>query len=68
MVEDFLSLDLGSTDVILGMKWLQTLGEIKVNWKLLTMEFWVNVQMVVLRGDSSLSKTLVSLKTMIKVI
>ena len=31
VVKDFLPLDLGSTDVILGMKWLQTLGEMKVN-------------------------------------
>ena len=68
VVENFLPLDLGSIDVILGIKWLQTLGEMKVNWKLLTMEFRVNSQVVVLRGDSSLSKTFVSLKTMIKVI
>ncbi|KAK9184730.1 hypothetical protein WN943_025081 [Citrus x changshan-huyou] len=68
VVEDFLALDLGSTDVILGMKWLQTLGKMKVNWKLLTMEFRVNSQVVVLRGDSSLSKTFVSLKAMIKAI
>lgn len=29
--EGFLSLELGSTYVILGMKWLQTLGETKIN-------------------------------------
>ena len=57
VVEDFLPLDLESTYVILGMKWLQTLGEMKVNWKLLTMKFRVNVQLVVLWGDSNLSKT-----------
>lgn len=31
VLNDFLTLDLGSTDVILGMKWLQTLGAMKVN-------------------------------------
>ena len=39
-----------------------------MNWKLLTMEFRVNSQVVVLLGDLSLSKTFVSLKTMIKAI
>lgn len=39
VIEDFLLLELGSTDVILGMKWLKTLGDMKVNWKQLTMVF-----------------------------
>lgn len=30
--EDFLSLELGSTNIILGMRWLQTLRDTKVNW------------------------------------
>lgn len=42
VLKDFLPLDLGSTDVILGAQWLQTLGEMKVNWKLLKMEFDTN--------------------------
>ena len=67
-VDDFLPLDLGNTDVILGKKWLQTLEDMKVNWKLLTIELQVNGQVIVLLGDSSLSKTLVSLKTIIKAI
>ena len=40
-VEDFLPLDLGSAYVILGMKWLESLGGLQVNWKLLTMKFKV---------------------------
>lgn len=66
--EDFFPLDLGSTDVILEMKWLQSLIEMKVNWKLLTMKFQVGSRAVMLQGDSSLCKTLVSLKIMVKVI
>ncbi|GJS50286.1 putative mitochondrial protein [Tanacetum coccineum] len=31
VVDDFLPLELGSTDAILGMKWLQTLGDMTVN-------------------------------------
>ena len=34
IVEDFLPLDLGRADVILGMKWLESLKGMQVNWKL----------------------------------
>ncbi|GJT84253.1 putative mitochondrial protein [Tanacetum coccineum] len=37
--EDFFPLPLGSTDAILGIKWLETLGDMSVNWKTLTMSF-----------------------------
>lgn len=50
------------------MKWLQSLGEMKANWKLLTTKFSIGGQAVVLGGDSSLCKTLVSLKTLVKAI
>lgn len=32
-VQDFYPLELGSSDVILGVKWLQVLGETQVNWR-----------------------------------
>ena len=32
VVEDFLPLELGSANVILGMKWLYTLGGNEHNW------------------------------------
>lgn len=41
VVEDFLPLELGSADVILGMQWLELLGGMQVNWKNLTMRFKV---------------------------
>ena len=63
-MEDFLSLELGSADVILGMKWLETLGRMEVNWKNLTMRFQVGGVYVILQGDPSLSTSLVSLNTL----
>ncbi|GKC55290.1 ty3-gypsy retrotransposon protein, partial [Tanacetum coccineum] len=64
--EDFLPLELGSTDAILGIKWLQTLGDVKMNWKLLTMKFMVGLGEVTLCGDPSLCRSKLSLKAMEK--
>lgn len=66
IVEDFLPLELGSTDVILGMQWLSPLGNMEVNWKLLTMKFRMGESVKTLKGDPGLSKAGVSLKTMVK--
>lgn len=56
MKEDFLPLELGSTDVILGMKCPQTLRDTKVNWG----------AKVVIKGDAWLSKAMVSLKIIVR--
>ena len=66
VVEDFLPLELGNTNVILGMPWLGTLGDVKVNWKMLTMKIKIGKAVIVLKGDPSLSWTEVSLKAMAK--
>lgn len=66
IVEDFLPLELGSSDVILGMKWLKTLGSMAVNWKTLTMKFKVGETPVLLQGDYGLCKIPVSPKVMIR--
>ncbi|KAI0492199.1 hypothetical protein KFK09_026466 [Dendrobium nobile] len=68
VVEDFLPLRLGSTDVILGMKWLQTLGETKVNWGTMVMELMVEGKRVKLKGEQGLSRAGVSLRSMVKII
>ncbi|XP_068634605.1 uncharacterized protein [Aristolochia californica] len=68
IVEDFLPLELGSTDVILGVQWLETLGGTYTNWKTHVMKFRVGNEMVVLQGYPSLHKTLVSLKAMMRTI
>lgn len=33
IVEDYLILGLGNCDIILGMQWLEKLGEVVINWK-----------------------------------
>lgn len=39
IVHNFLPLALGCADVVLGMQWLRSLGDMEVNWKGLTMQF-----------------------------
>lgn len=64
IVEEFLPLRLGSSDIILGVKWLETLGTTQTNWKNQTMDFEVGGESICLKGDLSLGKSLVSLKAM----
>ncbi|KAJ9559068.1 hypothetical protein OSB04_013682 [Centaurea solstitialis] len=64
--ENFLPIQLGNSDVILGIQWLATLGPTYADWKQLVMKFRVNNQSVTLRGDPTLGKSMVSLKAMSK--
>ena len=47
IIEYFLPLPLGSTDVILGLKWLATLGEMRDDWRKLTMSFKMEEKTVI---------------------
>lgn len=64
----FLPFQLGNSDVILGVQWLEKLGTVITNWKLETMKFQVNGKTVTLKGDPSLTRSKISLKAMIKTI
>ncbi|KAL0550402.1 hypothetical protein IC582_014912 [Cucumis melo] len=64
--EDFLPLELGGVDVILGMRWLYSIRVTVVDWKNLTLSFSSNGKQVCIKGDPSLTKARVSLKSMIK--
>ena len=48
--------------MILGIKWLQTLGNVTVNWKLLTTLFMGDHGLMTLKGDPSLCRSRVSFK------
>ncbi|OIT29769.1 hypothetical protein A4A49_16291 [Nicotiana attenuata] len=55
---DFLLLTLGTCDMVLGVQWLQTLGDIKMNFTQLTMEFQLHGKKHLLQGDAARLKTM----------
>ena len=63
-MEDFLPFDLTSSDVILGIQWLETLGDLQINWKLQRMRFQLQGQRFKIQGDLSLCRSMVSLKSL----
>lgn len=66
--DDFLPLELGNSDVILGVQWLEKLGVVTTNWKTQEMRFQDNGQIFTLKGDPSLSRSQISLKAMLRVL
>lgn len=59
---DFIVLDLGNIDVILGMHWLRTLGKCQIDWEKHEYVFWYNGKQVTLLGDPLLQRPMKSLK------
>lgn len=68
MTSHFIPLELGSADVILGIQWLETLGDTQSNCKLQVMKFWVDGKEIVLQGDPSLCYSQVTLKPLWKTV
>ncbi|KAL8100957.1 hypothetical protein AgCh_033000 [Apium graveolens] len=64
--EDFLPLELGSSDIILGVQWLEKLGTVLTNWKTQEMIIDINGETVKIVGNPSLVRAQISLKAMIK--
>ncbi|KAF7812804.1 Retrotransposable element Tf2 [Senna tora] len=64
--QNFYLFNLGEVDVILGIEWLESLGEVSVNWRLLTMRYKDNEKEIALKGDASLARTEVAFKTVMK--
>ena len=64
--DDFLPLELEGVDIILGMQWLHSLGVTVVDWKNLTLTFTGNGKQICIKGDPSLTKAHISLKSMFK--
>lgn len=68
VTSDFLPLELNNVDVILGIQWLETLGETRVNWKLQIMKIPVERRLVELQGEPGLCSSEVSCKAMKKLL
>lgn len=64
--QSFYLSELGGVDIVLGIEWLESLGKVKVNWQPLTMRIERDSKVICLRGDPLLSRTLVSLKPILK--
>lgn len=65
--ERFYLFELGGVDIILGVAWLATLGEVTINWGTLAMRFRHEGQKVTIHGDPTLTQELVSLAALLKV-
>lgn len=66
IVEDFLPIHLGNSDMILGLKWLETLGNTTAKWKLQKLSFKLGRETVTLKGDASLGRSGITLKAMMR--
>ncbi|KZV51588.1 hypothetical protein F511_10541 [Dorcoceras hygrometricum] len=58
--------ELGGVDVIMGVDWLRTLGEVLLDWSRLKMCFTEKGQRVELNGDATLQRSMLSLRSIYK--
>lgn len=66
VIENFLVLPLGNSNIILGIQWLEKLGTMMTNWKTQTIKFQLGEDTVTLKGDPLLGRSCISLKAMIR--
>lgn len=66
IAQNFFLMSLAGTDMVLGMDWLASLGDIKANFKNLEIKWRSGGQRFKIKGEPSLSKHQTSLKTVLK--
>ncbi|CAH9101834.1 unnamed protein product [Cuscuta europaea] len=66
--QDFYILELGGTDVVLGMEWLASLGDVEVNFQKQTIRWKEQGQEQLVQGDPQLNSLEVSLTTMTQIL
>lgn len=59
-------MELGSSDIILGVQWLETLVNVVNNWKMQIMQYEKEGNTITLVGDPSSVRSQISLKTMLR--
>ncbi|GAU28744.1 hypothetical protein TSUD_372530 [Trifolium subterraneum] len=57
--------DLDGVDVVVGMAWLKSLGDMIVNWKKQTMEFWHEGNWVMLKGIEGTAEAIPALQSVV---
>lgn len=50
IIKDYLPLQLGNSDIILGVQWLEKLGTVSTNWKTQTLKFLLGGKNITLKG------------------
>lgn len=66
MIVDCYQFPLGGVDLILHVAWLETLGEIQANWRIMTLKFQYGNCEIFLQGDTFLNCSPVSLRSLKK--
>ena len=66
--EDFFVFELGGVNIVLGMEWLSSLGEIRANFKELMIKIPLGSSYHVLKGEPELARALASFKSIMKAI
>ncbi|KAL5576062.1 hypothetical protein UlMin_017761 [Ulmus minor] len=64
VIDDLFPFELGSVDIVLGVTWLRTMGEVRANWEKFTMCFLKNGSWVSFVRDPTLCYSLVISKAM----
>lgn len=66
VIENFFPFELVNVDLVLGVTWLKTLGEVRADWTQFTLKFLAGNQWVCLQGDTALCCTKVSVRSIFR--